>query len=233
VSPGLKSVAWDWTFSFPNSGTWHWRVSQSQLLAIAVMAGITSLAYRRIEAAARLMVALWVGMLVTVAFVTLTGLAHFDARTAFDFPPGAWDVDRTFLAGLGGSLGIAMYAYLGYYQVCYIGDEVAEPARTIPRSVVISVVVIAAVYLTMNLSILGVIPWREVVRSEHVATDMMLRLHGPVAAWLMTLMIAWTALAATFSALLGYSRVPYAAASSGHFFRALAATHPKGEFPHR
>ena len=61
----------------------------------------------------------------------------------------------------------------------------------------------------------------------------MLHLHGETAARFVTTMIVWTALASVFAALLGYSRVPYAAAQSGHFFRALATTHPKGDFPHR
>jgi amino acid transporter len=172
-------------------------------------------------------------MLATVAWVIVAGLSHFNPALAFDVPPGAWTPDARFATGLGAALGIAMYDFLGYYQVCYLGDEVADPERTVPRSILVSVVVIAAVYLTMNLSILGVLPWREVVDSKHVASDMMLRLYGRTAAGFVTLFIMWTALASTFAALLGYSRVPYAASRSGHFFRGLAKTHPTGDFPHR
>jgi amino acid transporter len=179
------------------------------------------------------MVVLWLGMLATVAWVIAAGLTHFDAGRAFAVPPGAWHVDRRFVTGLGAALGIAMYDYLGYYQVCYLGDEVADAPRTIPRSILISVAVVAVAYLTMNVSILGVLPWTEVVASKHVASDLMLRLHGGVAARVVTMMIIWTAAASTFAALLGYSRVPFAAAQSGHFFAALARTHPVGEFPHR
>src|SRR5262249_6929855 len=97
----------------------------------------------------------------------------------------------------------------------------------------ISVVAVALLYLTMNVSILGVLPWQEVVASGHIASDLMLRLFGSAAARLVTLLIVWTAAASTFAALLGYSRVPYAAARAGHFFRGLARTHPTGVFPHR
>src|SRR5262249_29365205 len=97
----------------------------------------------------------------------------------------------------------------------------------------ISVVLVALVYLTMNVSILGVIPWREVIASKHVASDLMQRLYGSALARVTTLMIVWTAAASTFAALLGYSRVPYASARSGHFFAGLARTHPTGDFPHR
>jgi amino acid transporter len=226
--PVLKRTAW----TFP-IGSFSWEITNGQLAAVGVMAAITALAYRRIEVTGRLMVVLWAGMLVTVVGVIVAGLIHFDPRLAFDFPGSAWTVDRRFALGLGAALGIAMYDFLGYYQICYLGDEVADPSRTIPRSILISVVIIALAYFTMNLSIVGAIPWREVVRSEHIVSDLMLRFFGIGTARLATLLIVWTALAGTFAALLGYSRVPYASARSGHFFQALARTHPTGDFPHR
>ena len=172
-------------------------------------------------------------MLVTVAWVIATGLIHFDARRAFDFPEGAWQVDGHWCFGLGMALGLAMYSYLGYYQICYLGDEVADPPRTLPRAILISVLTIGLVYLVMNVGIVGVIPWREVVESKRVASDLMLRTQGRAAAGVVTALIIWTAMASTFAAVLGYSRVPYASARAGHFFRVFAATHPRGGFPHR
>ncbi len=200
---------------------------------MGVMAVVTILAYRRIAVAGRLMVVLWVGMLATVGWVIATGLMHFDAARAFDFPAGAWRIDHRTSIGLGMALAIAMYDYLGYYQVCYLGDEVSSPSRTIPRSIMISVVAVALVYLTMNIAILGVVPWRDVIGSQHIASDLMLRVYGPKAAAVVTVMIIWTALASMLAALLGYSRIPYAAARAGHFFRAFAHLHPTGHFPNR
>jgi amino acid transporter len=197
------------------------------------MLAIVGLAYRRIEVAGRLMVVLWAGMLATVALMIVAGLTRFDPRLAFDFPPGAWRLDGRFAAGLGVALGIAMYDYLGYYQVCYLGDEVTDPSRTFPRAILISTVAVAAIYLTMNVSILGVLPWREVIGTRHVASDFMLARFGPGPAKAITGMILWTGATSVFAGVLSYSRVPYAAARSGHFFRALAATHPRGGFPHR
>jgi amino acid transporter len=131
------------------------------------------------------------------------------------YAAGAWTLDGRFAFGLGAALAIAMYDFLGYYQVCYLGDEVAEPARTLPRSILISVAAVALLYLTMNAGILGVIPWREVIASEHIASDLMARVHGPTAARVVTGMILWTGTAATFAGVLSYSRIPYAAARSG------------------
>ena len=234
VWPGLSAVAWEWRGGNPfGEGSIAWVVRSKNLLAMAAMAGLVALVYRKIEAAGRLMIVLWVGMLVAVGWIIFEGAARFDPGLAFDFPPGAWRVDRAFLHGLGGSLGLAMYSYLGYYQICYLGDEVVEPSRVIPRSIAISVGAVAAIYLTMTLGILGVIPWREVIGSPHVASDFIERLRGPAAARGISLLVMWSAVAACFAALLGYSRIPYAAARSGHFFRGLAKTHPTGDFPHR
>jgi len=228
--PSLAGRAWNWGTLVPRLKV---DVAWGQVAAMGIMVFVTVLAYRRIAIAGRLMVVLWIGMLITVAWVIVTALSHFNAARAFDFPKGAWRFDQRTSMGLGMALAIAMYDFLGYYQVCYLGDEVADPSRTIPRSILISVVTIGVVYLTMNIGILGVLPWREVVASQHVASDLMLRVHGRWAAGLVTVMIIWTALASVFAALLGYSRIPYASARAGHFFKMFARTHPTGHFPHR
>ncbi len=225
----LKTTAW----TLPLGGANAWVVTWGQVAASGAMLAVVALAYRRIEVAGRLMVVLWVGMLATVAFVIVAGLTRFQPSLAFDFPPDAWRLNGRFAFGLGAALGIAMYDFLGYYQVCYLGDEVADPERTIPRAILISAVAVASIYLTMNISILGVVPWRKVIASQHIASDFMLLRFGPGAARVVTAMILWTGATSIFAGILSYSRVPYAAARSGHFFRALAATHPTGDFPHR
>src|SRR5262249_36755814 len=154
------------------------------------------------EVAGRLMVVLWGGMLVTVAVVIASGLSHFDPALAFDFPAGAWAWDASHARGLGLALGIAMYDFLGYYQICYLGDEVTDPARTFPRAILISAAVVAVVYLTMNVSILGVVPWREVVESEHIASTFMKARFGDGAATAITAMILWTGTASIFAGVL-------------------------------
>jgi amino acid transporter len=228
--PVLDRPAWSWNAIVPGLGG---AVAWGQVAAMGVMAVVTLLAYRRIAAAGRLMVIFWAGMLITVAWVIVAGMMHFDATRAFDFPERAWQVDRRWVIGLGMALGIAMYDFLGYYQICYLGDEVADPPRTLPRSIVISTIVICLVYLVMNLGIVGVLPWSEVIRSNRVASDLIVRTQGQHAAGLVTALIIWTAVASTFAALLSYSRIPFASARSGHFFHVFAATHPTGDFPHR
>jgi amino acid transporter len=209
-------------------------------LAIAAVVGLVNIAllYRRISSIATITLSLWVGTLLTMAAVVATGALHFDARRAFDFPPHGLGFSLGFLVGLGAASRIGVYDYLGYYNVCYIGDEVREPGRVIPRSILISTVAVAMIYLAVNLSLIGVVPWREFVPAEEraasgfVVSIFMQRIYGPkVAAWF-TLLILWTAFASVFALLLGYSRIPYAAAREGYFFEIFSRLHPTEQFPH-
>ena len=197
-------------------------------------AGVVSivLLYRRITTVGWLTVVLWAGVLLTVLCVIVSGLLHFHANLAFDYPPGAFRFSMGFAAGLGSAMLIAMYDYMGYYGICYVAGEVRNPSRTIPRAIVWSVLAVAAIYLIMNVCIIAVVPWREAVNSKFIAADFMERIYGPRAASLLTILILWTAFASVFALLLSYSRIPYAAALEGDFFRVFARLHPTGRFPH-
>src|SRR5207237_9491152 len=132
-------------------------------MLVVVVVGVANLAllYRRIKSIATITIPLWIGTIVTVIAVVATGVRHFDPKTAFNFPPGAFTFSLGFLLGLGAASRIGVYDYLGYYDVCYIGDEVRDPGRVIPRSILISTVLVAVIYLAIDLSILGVVPWRD------------------------------------------------------------------------
>ena len=149
---------------------------------------------------------------------------------ALDFPDWEVGFDHHTAMGLGMALSIAMYNFFGYYQVCYLADEVAAPSRTIPRSILISVLVVGSMYLAMNVAILGVVPWREVVASNHIASDLMLAVYGQAAAGLATLLIVWTAFASVFAAMLGYSRIPYARPGPATFSERLDSCTPWESF---
>jgi amino acid transporter len=177
-------------------------------------------------------VVLWAGVILTLAAILVPGVPRFDPNAAFNFPSGAFSFSIGFAFGLGKATRLAMYDFLGYYSVCYIGDEVKSPSRTIPRSILISVIAVAIVYLTMNLSIISVVPVDKAIASDHIASDFMEILYGHRAAVLLTVLICWTAFASVFALLLGYSRIPYAAARDGYFFSAFARLHARGDFPH-
>jgi amino acid transporter len=210
------------------------------IYSVGIVIGLINIAllYRQITHVGKITVSLWVGTLLTTGAVILTGAAHFDPKIAFDFPPGAFNFSTGFLFGLGAASRIGVYDYLGYYDVCYIGDEVKNPGRTIPRSVIISVIAVAAIYIAINLSIIGVVPWRAFTPAEgnqsaqFIVSLMMERIYGLKVAKIVTVMILWTALGSCFALLLGYSRIPFAAARDGYFFKVFSRLHPKHNFPH-
>lgn len=215
-------------------------ITARQTMLVVTIVGLVNLAllYRRIKSIAMITVALWVGTIVTVVAVIATGARHFDPKVAFDFPPGAFNFSLGFLMGLGAASRIGVYDYLGYYDVCYIGDEVENPGRVIPRSILISTIAVALIYLAINLSIIGVVPWRDFVpaavhpHSSFVVSIFMEQIYGPGVATIFTAMILWTAFGSVFALLLGYSRVPYAAAKDGYFFKVFALLHPTQGFPY-
>jgi APA family basic amino acid/polyamine antiporter len=204
----------------------------TRLVAISVGVLVTALLYRRITAIGKLTVVLWLGMLVTVLWIIASGLVNFKPAVVFDFPPNAFRFSYGFAAGLGSAMLIAMYDFMGYYDICYVGGEVRDPERTIPRSILISVAVVAVIYALANLSIIAVVPWREAMQSKFIASQFIEKLYGPRAAAVVTALVLWTAFASVFALLFGYSRIPYAAAVNGHFFRLFSHLHPSGRFPH-
>lgn len=226
---------------FAAYASYIWKgLTRPETIALITAVGLVNIAllYRRIHSIAKITVSLWVGTLITVLAVIVTGAMHFDPGIAFDFPPGAFNFSLGFFLGLGAATRVGIYDYLGYYDVCYIGDEVRDPGRVIPRSILISTVAVAIIYMGINLSIIGVVPWREFVpaadhpESSFVVSVMMQKIYGSGVATIFTLLILWTAFGSVFALLLGYSRIPFAAAKSGYFFRVFARLHPTKDFPY-
>jgi amino acid transporter len=221
-----------------------WRgLTAWRIMLVAAGVGIVNvlLLYRRITSVGKILTSLWVGTLLTLLSVMVTGALHFDSKLAFDFPTNAFQLSRGWFFGLGAATAIGVYDYLGYYSICYIGEEVKNPGRTIPRSILISVIAVAVMYLSVNLSIIGVVPWREFVPanatnpnhiSNFVVSAFMERVYGARVSTAFTILVLWTAFASVFALLLSYSRIPYAAALDGYFFPIFGRLHPRFHFPH-
>jgi amino acid transporter len=200
-------------------------------LAVGVCLVATLLLYRDIKSIGTLSAIMWIGLMAAIGIIIWGGIGHFHARLAFDFPHDAFHLSPAFFVGLGGATLISMYDYSGYFNVCLIGGEVKNPSKTIPRVVLLSIAILAVLYLAMSFSIIGVVPWREAIHSQAIVSDFMEHIYGAKVAALMTCLILWVAFASVFCLLLGYTRVPYAAAAEGHFFSAFAKLHPRRRFP--
>jgi APA family basic amino acid/polyamine antiporter len=202
-----------------------------QYVAVASGLAVLFLLCRQMTFLRKVTITVWIGTVLAMATVIVTGFFHFNAHRAFDFPPGAMVFNRGFVLGLGGATLIAVYNYLGYYDVCYIGDEVQNPAYVVPRSILYSLAVCCVGYLALHLALIGVVPWREGIHSNFIVSDFMEHLYGRGAAIVVTIFVLWSAFGAVFALLLGYSRIPYAAAIDGYFFRPFAQLHPTKNYP--
>lgn len=205
---------------------------QGKVISGSLVIFLVLLLYRKISTIGKISVLLWAGVVGTMLWLIWGGLRHFDAKMAFDFPPGAFHLSWVWFAGLGSAMVNTVYSYWGYYNICHLGGEIKDPGRNIPRGIFLSIAGIAMLYLAMQISILGVVPWREGQHSPFIVSLFVERLYGESAGRLVTWMVLWIALASVFSLLLGYSRVPYSAALDGNFFPIFGRLHPTKHFPH-
>jgi amino acid transporter len=172
------------------------------------------------------------GVILGCFWIIISGLPHLSAARLLDFPPGAFHLSWIFWVGLGHATLYALYDYFGYYNVCYLAEEIRDPGRVIPRAIMFSILAVGILYVLMTASFLSVIPWRDAIHTRFIASLYTETLQGAAAGKVMTGLLLWIAFSSVFSLLLGYSRVPYAAAMDGNFFRVFARLHPKGQFPY-
>ncbi len=205
---------------------------EQKAISGAVVLLLIALLYRRISTIGKISVLLWIGVIGTMIWLIAGGVTHFNAKMAFSFPPGAFHLSHLFFAGLGAAMVSTTYTYWGYYNICHLGGELREPEKNIPRGIFISIAGIAVLYLAMQTCILGVVPWQKAQNSQFLVSTFVETISGPFAARVATLLVLWIAFASIFAALLGYSRVPYAAALDGSFFSIFARVHPEKKFPH-
>jgi APA family basic amino acid/polyamine antiporter len=213
------------------------------LAAAGVCLLVTWMLYRKLSIVTGMAWVLFVGVLAAIAGVIASGFAHASALGGWHMPAApALSAVPGFSKAMGGLAQgtlLATYCYWGYYNITFLGSEVKRPQKTIPRAILLSVLFVAAFYVAMNLAVLPSLG----SAAEHAATSAVLRVQlvadiassafGGWAGYTIAALIVWTAFSSVFSLLLGYSRVPYAAARDGNYFRFLASVHPRHGIPHR
>ena len=246
---GLASYS---SYLFPALGHVYWKntlhlrllgeielpieLSGATIVAMAVALLATFLVHRRIVAVGRISKFLWVGVMAALGFVIFTCVTHFHLSLAF---PAGWlkAPSSGFWSGFAAALLIATYDYWGYYNICFLGEEVVEPQKTIPRSMLLSIVLVAILYIVMNVGMLGVLPATEIAAmgtgtaGNFPAARAAQVIYGQWGGTLVSVLVMWTAFASVFALLAGYSRIPFAAARDGNFFSFFQKTHPRDKFP--
>ena len=236
IFPALTKVffARSWQLHLPAIGIFRmeWSFGATSVLAMSICALAIVVCYRGIANVAAIAKLLVIGVLGTALWVLVAGALHFNRNLAFDFPPNAFSGSTAFFQGLGAATLIAIYDFWGYYNVNFFGGEVLRPERNVPRAIVISIFVVGSLYLSMNLCILGVVPWRSLDSSRNFTVSLMMQsIYGTLAGRVAAALVMWTAFASVVSVLTGITRVGYAAARDGNYFRSLAHLHPARRFP--
>lgn len=204
----------------------------SKLMSGGVVVLIVVLLFRRIEVIGKISVFLLVIVMGTILWIIGSGVVAGNFLQPIKEINHGLSLDYAFVAAMGFASVKSVYSYLGYYNVCHLGGDIVNPSKNIPKSIIISIIGIFTLYMLMNISVVSVIPWQEAKESEFVVSLFMERLMGPTAGKIFTGLILIVAFSSVFSATLGYSRIPYAAAVDGAFFKPFAKLHPKGEFPY-
>jgi amino acid transporter len=204
----------------------------SRIVSGGVVILLTALLYRNISTIGKMSTMLWVGVVGTILWIIWGGLQNGHLFEPIKVMNDGLQLNALFGVALGAASVKTIYSYLGYYNVCHLGSEIKDPAKIIPRSMLLSVIGIAFLYLLMNMSVVSVIPWKEAAQSKFIVSLFLEKLYGTTAATIGTVLILWIAFASLFAVMLGYSRVPYAAAKEGEFFSVFAKLHPTKNFPH-
>jgi len=207
-------------------------IYQQKALSGSLVLLMILLLYRNIQQIGKLSVVLWLITGSTLIWLILSGIPHFNFAQAFPDIKIEGGFRILFSAALGQASLKAVYSYLGYYNVCHLGGEIKSPEKNIPRAIFISITGIALLYLLMQTMVLGNMDWQTIASSDFVVSLYFEKIYNHGTAMLATGLILCIALASLFSVLLGYSRVPYAAAVDGLFFPVFASLHPKHHIPH-
>jgi fructoselysine transporter len=209
-------------------GFWEQKAVSGGLVILVFL-----LLYRKIETIGKISVVLGTIVVLTILWIIISGLSHQQYAVNLIPVNGESFFNTDFVSAIGLGSVQTVYAYLGYYNVCHLGGEIKSPGKNIPRSIFISIAGIAVLYLLMNLSVMSVMPWQSVKENhKFLVSSFMESLFGGNAAVLVTTLILCIALSSLFAVILGYSRVPYAAAVDGNFFKAFSKLHPTKDFPH-
>jgi amino acid transporter len=235
-------------------GSYSFGVTAGRATVVAIAAVVLAvvLLYRRLAKMRGLSTGMLVVVLVTIGWAVVTGLLHGHIARVVAWSGsqgtgvGAWRLDRGFFVGMGSAMLIATYDYWGYYNVTFLGGETRDPGRTIPRAVLWSIGIVAVLYLGLNASVLSVMGAPAILAAQGVEarrallSEMMRVAYTPglgavggmCLGRLAAVLVMVTAFASVFSLLLGYSRIPFAAARDGNFPAVFGRLHATRGFPY-
>lgn len=194
-------------------------VRTGQLLAMATIMGLAVLNYFGVRVGGGVQIVVTAIKVVAILGVVAAGLLSGVGSTA-NFHTSVPSAGG--FAGFFAALVAALWAYDGWNNVSMVSSEIRDPQKNLPLALIGGTLVVMAVYLLTNLAYFYVLPAEAVASSDRVAAEMMRRVGGSTGASLVSMAAVISIFAALNGSILSGSRVPYALARDGYFFRPYA-----------
>ncbi len=210
----------------PNGGPLT--VSSGQLLAIAVILFLSTVNYFGVKIGGRVQVAVTIIKVGLIGIVIVIGLGS-GIGNSVNFGSSITAVGG--IAGFFGAMVAALWAYDGWNNVSMVSSEIKDPQKNLPRALILGTLAVIAIYLLTNLAYFYVLSASDVAHSDRVAAEMMRRILGSGGAAAVSIAAMISIFAALNGSILTGSRVPYAMARDGLFFRSVATVHPTHRTP--
>ena len=204
----------------------------SRLVAVAAILVLSAINYRGVKFGSGVQSALTLVKVVAVLAIMAIGF-YFDARRDGEVVelvsrnPGVSIFDFLLAVGAG------LFAFGGWHMVTYTAGETVDPARTIPRSLIIGVAIVTVCYIGLNIVYLSVLPLETVMKSTRVAADTFEVLIGPQAAGAISALVMFSAFGALNGIVMVGPRAYYQMAQDGLWFKFAAHLHPRFQTPDR
>jgi len=205
-------------------GPLHIKYGQVFAMAMILMLGLVN--YFGVKIGGGVQIAVTVVKVGLIAFVIVAGLLYSGgapASTAVSAPP--------ITTGFAAALVAALWAYDGWNNVGMVASEIKNPRKNLPLALIAGTVAVIIIYILANWAYFRVLSPAEVGAHKLVAAEMMARVQGPAGAAAVSVAAMISIFAALNGSILTGSRVPFAAARDGLFFRSMARVHPAFRTP--
>ncbi len=225
--PGLEQV---WAkVPMAGEGGAPLEIRAGQFFAMFLIMGLALLNYFGVRVGGNVQVAVTIAKVALIAFVIVAGLFFAPAHATAQANSAA--VAGITLTGFIAALVAALWAYDGWNNVGMVASEVKDPRRNLPLSLIGGTAAVIGIYILANFAYFHVLTAAEVGTTNRVAAEMMRRILGTGGANAVAIAAMISIFAALNGSILTGSRVPYAMARDGLFFRAFARVHPAFHTP--
>jgi APA family basic amino acid/polyamine antiporter len=214
-------------FSVPLGG-WRWTVNGGQMagaISIALLTVVNLFGVREGATLQNVFTVLKLGSLAALAIVGLAVTAPVHPAFTAPLPAG------NLLSTMGVAMIAVLWAYDGWYALAFSAGEVRDPARNLPKGLIVGTVTLMAIYAVINFVYLRAVSVEEMARTPRIGEAAAVALVGPGAARLVSAAILVSIFGCLSANILCCARIYQPMAEDGLFFRPLARIHPKWRTP--